>query len=33
MRPDAPNFSILLCVAPDNFTRQVESATTEWINI
>jgi hypothetical protein len=28
MHPDVPYFSILLCLMPDNFTRQVESAAT-----
>ena len=31
MHPDAPYFSILLCLMPDNFTRQVESAATQWV--
>jgi hypothetical protein len=26
---NAPYFSILLCLKPDNFTRQVESAATQ----
>jgi hypothetical protein len=26
MHPDAPYFSILLCLVPDDFTCQVESA-------
>jgi hypothetical protein len=26
MHPDAPYFSILLCLTPDDFTRQGESA-------
>ena len=30
--PDAPYFSILLCLTPDDFTRQVESAATQWVN-
>jgi hypothetical protein len=30
MHPDAPYFSILLCLMPDDFTRQVESAATQW---
>jgi hypothetical protein len=33
MHPDAPYFSILLCLTPDNFTRQVESADTQWVKI
>ena len=32
MHPDAPYFSILVCLTPDNFTRQVESAATQWVN-
>jgi hypothetical protein len=32
MHPDAPYFSILLCLTPDDFTRQVESAATQWVN-
>jgi hypothetical protein len=28
LRPDAPYFIILLCLTPDNFTRQAESAGT-----
>jgi hypothetical protein len=31
MNPDAPYFSILLCLTPDGFTRQVESAATQWV--
>jgi hypothetical protein len=31
MHPDAPYFSILLCLTPDNFTHQVESAATQWV--
>jgi hypothetical protein len=33
MRPDVPYFIILLCLTPavpDEFTRQGESATTQW---
>ena len=30
MHPDAPYFSILLCLMPDDFTHQVESAATQW---
>jgi hypothetical protein len=33
MHPDAPYISILLCLTPDNFTSQVESAATQWVNI
>jgi hypothetical protein len=29
---NAPYFSILLCLTPDNFTHQVESAATQWDN-
>jgi hypothetical protein len=32
MHPDAPYFSILLYPTPDDFTRQVESAATQWVN-
>jgi hypothetical protein len=32
MRPDAPYFIILLCLTPDNFTHQGESAATQWVN-
>jgi hypothetical protein len=32
MYPDAAYFSILLCLTPDDFTRQVESAATQWVN-
>jgi hypothetical protein len=28
MHPDTPYFSILLCLTPDDFTCQVESAAT-----
>jgi hypothetical protein len=31
MHPDTPYFSILLCLTPDDFTRQVESAATQWV--
>ena len=31
MHPDAPYFSILLCLTPDDFVRQVESAATQWV--
>jgi hypothetical protein len=30
MHPDASYFSILLCLIPDDFTRQVESAATHY---
>ena len=33
MHPDAAYFSILLCLMPDDFTRQVESAATQWVQI
>jgi hypothetical protein len=29
---NAPSFSILLCLTPDDFTRQVENAATQWVN-
>jgi hypothetical protein len=32
MHPHASYFSILLCLTPDDFTRQVESAATQWVN-
>ena len=32
MCPDAPYFSILLCLMPDDFTCQGESAATQWVN-
>jgi uncharacterized protein YkwD len=32
MHPDVPYFSILLCLTPDDFTCQVESAATQWVN-
>jgi hypothetical protein len=31
MHPDAPYFSILLCLMPDDFTHQMESAATQWV--
>ena len=31
MHPDAPYFSILLCLTPDDFTRQVESASPQRV--
>ena len=33
MHPDAPYFSILVCLMPDNFTSQGESAPTQWVNM
>ena len=32
MHPDAPYFIILLCLTPDDFTRQGKSAATQWVN-
>ena len=32
MRPDVPHFIILLSLMPDDFTRQGESAATQWVN-
>jgi hypothetical protein len=32
MHPDAPYFSMLLCLMPDDFTGQVESAATQRVN-
>jgi hypothetical protein len=32
MHPDAPYFSILFCLTPDDFTREMESAATQWGN-
>jgi hypothetical protein len=32
MCPDAPYFVILLYLMPDDFTRQGESAATQWVN-
>ena len=32
MRPDAPYFIILLCLTPDDFSRQGESVATQWVN-
>jgi hypothetical protein len=29
---NVPYFIILLCLMPDNFTRQGESAVTQWDN-
>jgi hypothetical protein len=31
MRPDVPYFIILLCLMPDDFTCQGESAATQWV--
>jgi hypothetical protein len=31
MHPDAPYFIILLSLTPDDFTRQGESAATQWV--
>jgi hypothetical protein len=31
MRPDAPYFIVLLCLMPDYFTRQGESAVPQWV--
>ena len=28
---DVPYFSVLLCLTPDDFTRQVENAATQWV--
>ena len=33
MHPDAPYFSNLLCLMPENFTHQVESAASQLVNI
>ena len=33
MHPDAPYFIILLCLTPDDFTHQRESAATQWVNV
>ena len=30
---NALHFFILLCLTPDDFTRQGESAATQWVNI
>jgi hypothetical protein len=32
MRPDVPYFIILICLMPDDYTRQGESAATQWVN-
>jgi hypothetical protein len=31
MRPDVPYYIILLCLMPDDFTHQGESAATQWV--
>jgi hypothetical protein len=31
MHPDVTYFIILLCLTPDNFTHQGESAGTQWV--
>jgi hypothetical protein len=31
--PNAPYFIILLCLMPDDFTCQGESAATQWVNL
>jgi hypothetical protein len=31
MHPDEPYFIILLCLTPDDFTHQGESAATQWV--
>jgi hypothetical protein len=31
MHPDMPYFSNLICLMPDDFTRQVETAATQWV--
>ena len=33
IRLDVPYFSILLCLTPDDFTRQGKRATTQWVNL
>jgi hypothetical protein len=33
MHPDAPYFSILLCLTPDDFTCQVRNAATQWVKV
>ena len=33
MHLDAPYFSILLCLMPDDFAYQVESGATQWVNL
>ena len=32
MRQDTAYFIILLCLIPNDFTRQMESAATQWVN-
>jgi hypothetical protein len=31
MHPDTPYFIILLCLMPDDFPQQGESAATQWV--
>jgi hypothetical protein len=31
MRPDTRYFIILLCLMPDDFTRQGKNAVTQWL--
>jgi hypothetical protein len=31
MHPDVPYFIIVLCLMPDDFTWQQESAATQWL--
>ena len=33
MGPDAPNFIIFLCLTPDDFTHQVQSAATQLVKM
>ena len=33
IRLEVPYFSILLCLTPDDFTRQGKRATTQWVNL
>jgi hypothetical protein len=33
IRPDVSYFSILICLTPDDFTRQGKRATTQWVNL
>ena len=33
MLPDAHYFIILLCLTPDDFTRQRKSAATQWVKL
>ena len=32
MYPDAPYFTILLCLTPDDFIRQGKSTATQWVS-